>query len=251
MKTTETSAVAAIDLPLRLRVEFRRLTDTPAWVIMLVVLPFLGIGAILFMAFAVGIPLDSFALATIAAMVYSFGLMLIGIYVGSAEWRQRTALVTYTLDPKRSQVLLAKALVVLGYAVFLGLVAIGTALGSASSNGTPQPDLAAIVSQPAWIIAALIIYTLVGFGLGAAFQNVTIALVVGILGPQLLPNLLRISPKTGPLGDWIDWVMPLNVAMEAQSLEPVNTSQLLVALGLWLALPLAIGFWRNATKDVS
>src|ERR1700754_2565659 len=63
-----------------------------------------------------------------AAFLTSFLLPVLGIMVVTTEWSQRSAMVTFALEPRRPHVIAAKALV--GVALTLATVVLSIAIGA-------------------------------------------------------------------------------------------------------------------------
>jgi hypothetical protein len=74
-------------------------------------------------------------LTRIAALPPSLLLPVLAILTATTEWTQRTGLVTYTLEPNRSRVTLAK----LGAVVTIGLLAVGFILARQRWATSPAP----------------------------------------------------------------------------------------------------------------
>jgi ABC-2 type transport system permease protein len=177
-------------------------------------------------------------------------LPVVGILLVSSEWSQRTALVSFALVPERPRLIAAKVLagVVLGLAATLVAIvfaAFGTALAA--------PNIPDVWSLPAGLLGQDVLYVVtamvIGIGFGAALLASAPAIVLYFGLPAALAALGSIHALEG-LMEWIN---------SAQSLEPLTLEvlggrawgQVLVTLVLWMVLPLAIGLWRIAGRDLS
>jgi hypothetical protein len=88
----------------------------------------------------------------------------------------------------------------------------------------------------------------IGVGFGAALQSSAPAIVLYFVLPAAFAALGSIHALSGVV-DWIN---------SAEALEPLTTevmsghqwAQGLVALALWMGVPLAIGLWRLTQRDV-
>jgi ABC-2 type transport system permease protein len=177
-------------------------------------------------------------------------LPVVGILLVSSEWSQRTALVSFALVPERPRLIAAKVLagIVLGLAatvVAIVFAAIGTALASS--------DLPHVWALPVGLLGQDVLYVItamvIGVGFGAALLASAPAIVLYFGLPAALAALGSIHALSGTM-EWIN---------SAQSLEPLTLEvldgkqwgQVLVTLVLWMVLPLAIGLWRIARRDLA
>lgn len=230
--------------------EARRLVDTPIGFWLLVGSVGAAIIAVVLASRVLnGSSLSAYQYVMMFAQVAGFALTVIAVDVATSEWRNQTALVTYTQDPRRGAVLVAKIIVLESLALAFAVLAVGTGLVVGFSIGLPMPDLIGLGTMLAWIAGYLSVSVIFGAAIGAAFQVLPLALGVAFLAPQFIPFLLRLVPGIRPLGDWLEWALPLSAATETRTWEG-DMVKFAVALTVWLAVPLAIGFWRNARKDV-
>jgi hypothetical protein len=89
----------------------------------------------------------------------------------------------------------------------------------------------------------------IGIGFGAALQSSAPAIVLYFALPVALAALGSIHALNG-IVQWID---------SAEALEPLTTevmgghdwAQGLVALALWMGVPMAIGLWRLTRRDLN
>ena len=110
-QTVDLSATPGIPLTRLVRVELRKMADTRSgkWLL-------IGIGvitlAVIGIFYVTADPADRTFFNFMAATNGPQGLLLpvLGILLVTSEWTQRTALVSFTLTPVRSRVLLAKVL---------------------------------------------------------------------------------------------------------------------------------------------
>jgi ABC-2 type transport system permease protein len=177
-------------------------------------------------------------------------LPVVGILLVSSEWSQRTALVSFALVPDRPRLIAAKLLagVVLALAatvVAVAIAALGTALGS--------PDVPHAWSLPLGLLGQDVVYVVtamsIGIGFGVALQSSAPAIVLYFALPVAFAALGSIHALNG-IVQWIN---------TAEALEPLTTevmgghdwAQGLVALALWIGVPLTIGLWRLTRRDLS
>jgi len=176
-------------------------------------------------------------------------LPVVGILLVSAEWSQRTALVSFALVPHRARLLVAKVLAgivlaLIATALALLIAVIGTALVSTDAPHQWSMPLGLFLQDIVYVVTAMII----GIGFGAALQSSAPGIVLYFALPVAFAALGSIHALSGVI-DWIN---------TAEALEPLTTevmsghqwAQGLVALALWIGIPLAIGLWRLTQRDV-
>jgi len=175
-------------------------------------------------------------------------LPVVGILLVSSEWSQRTALVSFALVPERARLLVAKllggiVLALVATAIALVLSVLGTAISSNSASDHWSLPLGLFLQDIVYVVTAMI----VGVGFGAALQSSAPAIVLYFVLPVAFAALGSIHALSGV----IDWI-------STEALEPLTTevmsghqwAQALVALALWMGIPLAIGLWRLTQRDV-
>lgn len=177
-------------------------------------------------------------------------LPVVGILLVSSEWSQRTALISFALVPDRPRLIAAKALagVVLGLlATVMAIVfaALGTALAS--------PDIPHVWTLPVGLLVQDFVYVVTSMVIGIGFGAALLASAPAIVLYFGLPAALGALGSIHSLGGTIEWIN------NAESLGPLTEvvmsghewSMALVTLVLWLVLPLAVGMWRIAGRDLA
>jgi len=176
-------------------------------------------------------------------------LPVVGILLVSSEWSQRTALVSFALVPQRPRLIVAKLLagIVLALAatvVALALAALGTALASSSAPDVWALPIGLLGQDVVYVVTAMVI----GIGFGLALQSSAPAIVLYFALPVAFAALGSIHALHG-IVEWIN---------TAEALEPLTTTvmgghewaQGLVALALWMGVPLTIGMWRLTRGEI-
>ena len=177
-------------------------------------------------------------------------LPMIAILAVTSEWSQRTAMTTFTLAPSRARVMVAKlsasvvcSLVALVFCLVVGAGA--TAIHPASGAGAWT--LHAVLLPQALLYLATAMITGVAFG--AALLVSAPAIVIYLLLPTIWSALSNsISALKGP-SDWLEASNTLD-PMVRHALGATDWLQAGATLALWMALPLAIGWWRVMRRDV-
>lgn len=240
--------IAPIGPGLRLRTELRRLANTRASQLLLLGVGLFSVAVVGFYATTLAAPgASTYEYMVVGGQFFALAMQIIAVLAISAEWRQRTALSTYALDPNRTGVLLAKvgALWLLGMAFTVIAAVLGAVVGAIA--GAEFGGLAGIASAFGWLTVHVTVSVLVGAALGAAFQSVAAPLVIVLMGPQMIPSL--VATVNADLARWADYLTPLNEAITARAFTG-EALPFAVSLLLWIALPLGIGIYRNARRDV-
>ena len=183
-------------------------------------------------------------------------LPVLGVLSVTSEWSQRTAMVTFTLEPSRVRVIVAKlvSLVVISVlALIVGLVLAGFAnvLYGALSGDTV---VWGSVGKYAFFYLLLYIFGMAtGFAFGALFLNSPAGIVVYFVYSFVFPGLFALGAALmdwfSKLQPWIDFNTDQNDLIDA-TIHGKGWAHLIVAGLIWLALPLAIGIWRIRRAEV-
>ncbi|MGY2702303.1 ABC transporter permease [Nocardioides sp. HB32] len=240
------------------RVELRKSYDTRAGFWLLAVIALLVLATEVVVLAVTTVQNDAIAFGDFigaAAFMTSFLLPVLGIMVLTSEWSQRTAMVTFALEPRRPRVIAAKAMV--GVVLTLVTVVVSIAIGLVC---TVLYDL--IEGHADWtfgwsgFFGFLITQTfamLGGFALAALLLNTPAAIVVFFVYKWVLPGLFAIGAA---LMGWFETIQPWIDFQSAQnplydmSLSGDDWAHLVVSGFIWLVLPLAVGIWRVLRAEV-
>lgn len=177
-------------------------------------------------------------------------LPLIGVLLVTGEFSQRTALTTFTLVPSRARVMVAKlsasvacAVVAVAFCLLVG--AFATALHPAPGAGVWALPVALIPQALLYLAATMI----TGVAFGAALLASAPAIVVYLLLPTVWSVLASSISALQGVANWLDTSMTLD-PLARHALSATDWAQAGTTLALWLALPLAIGWWRVMRRDV-
>ncbi|MBC2934028.1 ABC transporter permease [Nocardioides sp. zg-1228] len=230
-----------------LHAEVRKMVDTRAGRWMVIVMAALTV--LILGAFVIWGPTDdaSFTdLVQIAIQPLAMLLPVIGIMAATAEWSQRTGLVTFTLEPRRGRVVLAKAL----GALVLGLVVMAVAFAAAAlanlaSGGTW--DLGAGAAGK--LVLALLIFVLQGVAFGLLFLNTPVAIVTVLVLPTAWTIVTQVVGSLSGVGAWLD-LNAVTRPLLSGDITARDWAQLGTGVGVWVLLPLAVGTWRVLAREV-
>jgi ABC-2 type transport system permease protein len=188
----------------------------------------------------------------IPGAVLGYFLPIIIIMLVTSEASQRNGLVTFTLEPKRSRMVVAKFLA--GIALALGvmvlavvLAVLGTLLGIATGGESDWSLDGHLVFSALFLSNMIGIF--VGFALAMLIMNTAGAIVAYFAYTLILPIAVNIlSALSSGFKDVAPWI-EFNTAQTPLISSPYSPTgeewaQIAVSGTIWLLLPLAIGIWR-------
>ncbi len=247
------AGTARVPLSRLVKVEIRKALDTRAgrWLVIAI----LGLVVIIEVIYAFAANdadknLQDFI--QIPGAVLGYFLPIVIIMLVTSEASQRNGLVTFTLEPRRPRMVLAKFLAGIALAVGVMVLAVvlamlGTLLGIVTG------------SDPSWsldgglVFNALFLSTMigifVGFALAMLIMNTAGAIVAYFAFTLILPTAVGllglISDTFEDLAPWIEF----NTAQAPLISSPYSPTgeewaQIATSGTIWLIIPLVIGIWR-------
>lgn len=231
-------------------VELRKMIDTRAGMWLLITTAALTLAAIVIVG-AAGEGSDHHfdSMLEVAMAPASILLPVIGILLVTSEWTQRTALTTYALVPQRGRVLLAKlgAGMVLAIAAFLLAIAV-----AAVAVAVLAPSGDGVWSIPAGLLLQDVLAMTTGMATGIGFGAALLASAPAIVLYFALPTAFGILGEFSffeQIAEWVDMTRAL-APMTSELLSGDQWARALVALALWMVLPLAYGAWRISREEL-
>ncbi|MFC7493090.1 MULTISPECIES: ABC transporter permease [unclassified Nocardioides] len=190
---------------------------------------------------------------------FSIALLLpvIGILLLTSEWSQRTAMVTFSLEPHRTRIVLAKVVVGLllglaAVAIALVLAAVCNLLLNAMSDLGGAWDLGA--EQTVYFVILQEIGMLTGFAFAALLLNSPAAIVLYMVYSFVLPGIFEIGASLigwfEDLRPWIDFGLAQAPLFDGSMMSGKDWAYFAVSGFIWLVVPLAIGFRRVLRAEV-
>lgn len=185
--------------------------------------------------------------AGVATMV-AFLTPLIGLLAMTSEWTQRTALTTFTLAPRRLDVLMAKYVASLGLA--LASIAIGLVLaaaGCALAGALHGPaDMSGWPGDVRYAVIFVVLQVTMGAAFGALASNTPLALSAFLLAPtvwtMLADSVLR-SAAT--------WFDIFDAYGRLSSDHPLDGgAKTLTAVSVWVVAPAVVGLVLSLRREV-
>jgi ABC-type transport system involved in multi-copper enzyme maturation permease subunit len=188
----------------------------------------------------------------IPGFTLGYFLPIVIIMLVTSEASQRNGLVTFTLEPKRSRIVLGKF--VAGIALALGvmvlavvLALLGTLLGIVTGGDPSWSVDGGLLFYALFLSNMIVIF--VGFALSMLIMNTAGAIVAYFAYTLILPSavgiLSAISDTFDRIGPWIEF----NTAQTPLISSPYSPTgeewaQIATSGVIWLLVPLALGIWR-------
>jgi ABC-type transport system involved in multi-copper enzyme maturation permease subunit len=242
-------------------VEFRKARDTRAsfWLLAVIAIAVVLAEVI---ALIVGATHDDRAsidfgtFTAVAAFLTSVLLPVLAIMLVTTEWTQRSAMVTFTLESRRSRVVLAK--LVIGVLLTFATIALATVVGALANL------LLGVFNGPAdwtygWdgffgFIIGQNLAMLVGFALASLTLNTAAAIVLFFVYQFVLPTLFAIGSGLwdwfSDIAKWVDFGAAQNALFELSSMTGAEWAHLVVSGLIWLGIPLTLGLRRILGAEV-
>ncbi len=242
------------------RVELRKARDTRSgfWLLAAsagIVLVVLTIALIITLVQTEPILFGDFV--SIAAYMMSWLLPFLAIMLVTSEWSQRSALVTFTLEPRRSRVVWAKLVATLLITVVNLVLAFGIALVCTAICELVQPDLTSwdiSAGDQAGFFVTASLAMLGGFAIATLLLNTPASIVLFVVYRFVLPGvfaaLAALSDWFRSVAPWVDFQAAQDDIYEWDLYGREEWGHLIVSGLLWLALPLALGLWRILRAEV-
>jgi ABC-type transport system involved in multi-copper enzyme maturation permease subunit len=241
------------------RVELRKTWDTRAGLWLLISTAVLT-GAVMAIQLAVVVAQDLRVSYNdfLTSTNFSMALLLpvLGILLLTSEWSQRTAMVSFSLEPRRPLVIAAKFVVGIGLAIAavviaLVLATICNALYGALSGDEVVWDLG--ISNVGGFVLLQVIGMLTGFAFAALLLNSPAAIVLYMVYSFVLPGLFGLGAALigwfEDLRPWIDFNYAQGPLVDA-TMTGEDWAHFAVSGFIWLVVPLTIGVWRVLRAEV-
>jgi ABC-2 type transport system permease protein len=262
---TPAAAMRRIPFSTLLRVELRKAYDTRAGLWLLIAIGGLVLVAELIAALARGFHDRNQGLfasymswtdfATVAGIITGLLLPVLAILLVTSEWTQRTGMVTFALEPRRSLIVYAKMLIGVAltvatvvFALVMGLV-FNALYAAISGHGDWSLDgkgfLGFFITQN--------LAMLTGFALAALFLNSAAGIVVYVVFRFVVTGLIAVGENLmgwfNHVGPWIDFQNAQGPLFD-WTFTGKEWAELFVSGMIWLGLPLAIGLRRIMRAEV-
>ncbi len=162
----------------------------------------------------------------------------------TSEWSQRTGLVTFTLEPRRGRVIWGKflAAMLVGVAaivmsVALAAVAHQAAITIQGYGGDWALDNNTLLGAGLFVLLGVA----QGVGFGMLLRNTPAAIVLLFVLPTAWAILGQMVSWLDSAASWLDMNRTTNALFTVESMTGEQWAQLGTSVGLWVALPVAVG----------
>ena len=250
---TDFASTPPVPLSRLVRVELRKIVDTRAgrWLLITIGLLTAAVVTILFFAGSRSdLTFDNFV--SVSGLPQGFLLPVLGILAITSEWSQRTGLVTFTLEPSRIRVVVAKflAMVLLGLAAValaFALGAVANVLAMALRDGSGSWHY-----QPGWVgeFAVLQVIGIVqGLAFGMLLMSSAAAIVLYFVVPIVWTILFNAISALNSAAPWVD-IGTASEPISDHTMTATGWAHLGVTVLIWVGLPLALGTVRLLRSEV-
>jgi ABC-2 type transport system permease protein len=177
-------------------------------------------------------------------------LPVLGVLLVCGEWSQRTTLTTFTLVPDRGRILSAKlaAAILLAIGAFAVCLACSVIFGELLSapGGAGSLSIVVLAQGLVFLTSTMVI----GVAFGAAIMLSAPAIVIYLALPTAWDALSSTIHPLKTLSHWLA-IGPTLGPLATHSFSASDWAHAGTTLALWLAVPLIIGVWRFAHRDVN
>jgi len=247
------SSTSQVSMTTLARVEFRKALDTRAgrWFV-IAILGLVVVIEVIYSFAAEDTDKNLQDYIQIPAFTLGYFLPIIIIMLVTSEQSQRNGLVTFTLEPRRSRIVLAKfiaglALAVVVMALSFVLALAGTLLGSLT-GGSPTWSVDGNLIFNGFVLSNLI-GVLIGFAISMLIMNTAGAIVAYFVYSLILPIAVGILgalvESFEDIAPWIEFNTAQTPLFQGDY-QPSGEEWAQIATSgfIWLVVPLALGIWR-------
>jgi ABC-type transport system involved in multi-copper enzyme maturation permease subunit len=246
MPTLDTSGTAKTPFLRLVQVEVRKTWDTRAGIWLLgTIVGITALAMIIFFAVADAEDRTFDNFIGFASTPQGFLLPVLGILLVTTEWSQRTAMVTFALDPSRTRVIGSKVVAALiwGAGSFIAAVVIAglfTVLGGADDK---FEDVGLAVFALFFVLQLMTI--LQGLAYGLIFLNTPAAIVVFFVLPIASSIIFNVVSGLNDIAPWLDLGTAQEPLFDGEfNLSGEEYAQLLTTAGIWIVAPFIAGWFR-------
>lgn len=247
------SSTAPVPMSRLAKVELRKALDTRAGLWFTIAI--LALVLIVQVIYAFAAPDDSKNYGdflSVAGGVLGYFMPILIIMLVTSEASQRNGLVTFTLEPRRSRVVVAKFLAGFALAIAVMIIAaliavLGTLLGSAT-GASPEWTVDGNLLFNGFVLAN-VIGVLIGFAIATLLMNTPAAIVGYFVYSLILPIavgiLASLSSGFDKVAPWIEFntaQTPLFMGDYTPTGE--QWAQIATSGTVWLVIPLVLGIAR-------
>lgn len=233
------------------KVELRKMVDTRAGMWLMIAIGVITVVAVVIFGLAADEQDRTFGnFMGFTGTPQGFLLPVMGILLVTQEWSQRTAMVTFTLEPHRSRTLAAKvyAALLLGLAAILLAFAVAAIATVVFGRDHGFDDVHAIDFVKFGILQASGI--LQGLAFGLLFLSSAAAIVTYFVLPTVFSIIANVWSFLSDKAAWIDFSTAQGPLFDPGGLTGREWAQLAVTGTAWVVLPFVVGLWRMLRAEV-
>ncbi len=233
-----------------IRVELRKSIDTRAGLWLLIAIAAITIIVNVIVAAVAGSSDRTFQdFLAASGTPQAFLLPVLGILLVTSEWSQRTAMVTFSLEPRRIQIVLAKIVAAMILATGALIVAVGIgALMTLIAGGTDPWNVRGVQFLQFWL--GQLIGVLQGVAFGLLILISAAAIVASFFIPIAFSILTSLWKAISDAQPWIDLGTSSGFLFNDHSLSAEKWAQVGTSTAIWMVLPLLLGIWRVLRAEV-
>ncbi len=180
-------------------------------------------------------------------------LPVMGVLLITSEWSQRTALVTFTMSPSRSKVLVAKVIAAFLLGITAVIVAGLLAAAFTAVGGADDPWSTGDISFFEMMAKFGLFQTiniLWGVGFGLLLLNSAAAIVLYFAVPMVLSILANVWSAMDDIGPWVDLGTSSQELFSTDGLTATEWQHILVGVLIWVGIPMVLGTIRLLRSEV-
>jgi ABC-type transport system involved in multi-copper enzyme maturation permease subunit len=236
------------------RVELRKATDTRSGRWLLALIAVIAVAGALVAALTGGASDHTLAsILGVTGQVTVILLPVLGILLVTSEWSQHSALTTFTLVPRRSRVIAAKAaaavLLAVAATVACLVIAVPATALATHGPGAPHGTWAGAGAAIGQVLVFEVLNVLLGVAFGLVFRSSAVAIVIYFALPTGWSILTAtVSALTG-VGHWLDPGTTWD-HLAGGTLTATTWAQVAATAGVWIVIPAAAGLWRLIREPV-
>ncbi len=186
----------------------------------------------------------------VMATPQGFLLPVLGILLVTQEWGQRTGMVTFTLEPRRSKVITAKVVAAAALGLLAVLLAFALAALATLLAGEPGAWREVGASELSRFALLQLLGIVQGLAFGLIFLNTAGAIVTYSVVPLAFTVLASTWAALRDAQPWIDLGYSQQPLFGAGALTGEQWAQLATSVLLWVLLPFLLGLWRVLRAEV-
>jgi ABC-2 type transport system permease protein len=231
------------------RVELRKTVDTRAGFWLLLVIGLITVAVAVIFQFGADAS-DQTLTETFRALQWGVSVLLpvVGILAVTSEWSQRTALTTFTLEPRRGKVVLAKALAVVAICIAaVGFTLVIAAISNALTSGDGSWSFSAATLGEAFALQLLSLA--VGFAFGLMLQASAPAIVLYFVIPTVVSVVISLVDALDEASEWFDFGTATTVLGEG-GVSGTEWGHIAANAAIWFGIPLVVGLYRLSRSEL-